>query len=150
MDVTEKINTSWGWTGIEAVEVVRENDFGNLLIRDSSSRFWRLCPEELECELVAANKQQFDELLSDKEFLIDWHMTALVEVAKKTLGELGEGRKYYLVIPGSLGGEYDISNIKTIPLDELISLSGSLAHQIKDLPPGAKVKLNVVKKANLC
>ncbi len=68
MDVTEKINTSWGWIGIEAVEVIEENDFGNLLIRDSSSRFWRLCPEELECELIAANQQQLDKLLNDEEF----------------------------------------------------------------------------------
>lgn len=145
MDVTENVNTSWGWIGIEAVEVIEENDFGNLLIRDSSSRFWRLCPEELECELIAANQQQLDKLLNDEEFLIDWHMSALVEVAKKTLGTLCEGRKYCLAIPGRLGGEYDISNIKTIALNELISFSGNLAHQIKDLPPGAKVKLNVAK-----
>ncbi len=145
MDVITNINNSWGWIGIRAVEVIKENDFGNLLIRDASDRFWRLCPEALSCEIVASNKEQFDELLSDQEFILDWHMSLLVDVAKKELGELSEGRKYYLVNPGKLGGKYDISNIKSITLAELISLSGHLGYKIKDLPPGAKVKLKVVR-----
>jgi hypothetical protein len=71
-------------------------------------------------------------------------MKALVEVAKDKLGPPEEGRKYYFVIPGVLGGEYGINNIKTLPLAELIKLSGDLSKQIKDLSDGAQVKLKVV------
>ena len=144
MNIVDKIKGSWGWVGIEPLEVVGENDFGNLIIKDVLGKYWRLCPEELYCKVVAKNHSELDVLSSDQEFLADWHMEALVQVAEDKLGPLEEGEKYYMVIPGILGGEYGISNIKTLSLVELIKLSGDLAKQIQDLPDGAQVKLKVV------
>ncbi|SFO72392.1 T6SS immunity protein Tdi1 domain-containing protein [Enterovibrio norvegicus] len=143
MDLVAEINASWGWVGLNAIEVVAENDFGNLIVKDDESRYWRIFPEELACEIVAANRQELDLLSNDQEFLQDWNMRVLVSVAKEALGELTENKKYCFVIPASLGGEYNASNFKTIALVELIRFSGDLAHQIKDLPPGSKIKLNV-------
>jgi hypothetical protein len=71
-------------------------------------------------------------------------MTALVDQAKESVGPLDDGRKYCLVIPGVLGGKYDASNIKSVPLLELISLSGDIGQQIRDLPEGAQIELKVV------
>jgi hypothetical protein len=144
MNIVDEIKESWGWVGIEPLEVVGENDFGNLMIKDIEAKYWRLCPEDLYCKVVAQNRAELDALSADEEFLADWYMKALVEVAKDKLGPLEEGRKYYMVIPGVLGGEYGINNIKTLPLAELIRLSGDLGKQIKDLPDGAQVKLKVV------
>jgi hypothetical protein len=144
MNIVEEIKESWGWVGIEPVEVVGENDFGNLMIKDIEGKYWRLCPEDLYCKVVAENRAELDALSTDQEFLADWYMKALVEAAKDKLGPLEEGSKYYMVIPGVLGGEYGISNIETLPLAELIRLSGDLGKQIKDLPDGAQVKLKVV------
>lgn len=127
MDIIQEINESWGWVGIDPIEVVGENDFGNLMIKDTSSRFWRLCPEDVYCEVVANNQEELESLSSSQEFLEDWYMQTLVEQAKESLGPLSEGQKYCLVIPGVLGGEYGISNIKTAPLFELIRFSGSVA-----------------------
>jgi hypothetical protein len=144
MDIVEEIKESWAWVGIEPIEVVGENDFGNLMIKDVEGKYWRLCPEDLSCKVVAQNRAELDALSTNQEFLADWYMEALVEAARDKLGPLEEGRKYYLVIPGVLGGEYGISNIKTLPLVELIRLSGDIGKQIKDLPDGAQVKLKVV------
>ena len=71
-------------------------------------------------------------------------MKNLVDQARKKLGDLEEGYKYHLVISGVLGGAYDISNIAKAPFVELIRLSGDIALQIKDLPDGTKVELEVV------
>ncbi|WP_202947438.1 T6SS immunity protein Tdi1 domain-containing protein [Sulfurovum sp. AR] len=68
----------------------------------------------------------------------------MVDVAQDKLGPLEEGKKYYLVIPGALGGEYGIDNIKTAPLMEIIRYSGDVGKQIKDLPDGAEVKLKII------
>ena len=144
MSIVEEIKEAWGWVGIDPVEVVGENDFGNLMIKDVEGKYWRLCPEDVYCEVVAENRKELDALSTDHEFLEDWYMKALVEVAKDTLGPLEEGRKYYLVIPGALGGEYVISNIKTAPLVEIIRYSGDVGKQIKDLPDGAQIKLRVI------
>ena len=144
MNIIDVIKESWGWVGIEPVEVVGENDFGNLIIKDIYGKYWRLCPEDVYCEIVAENKEELDSLSNDQEFLEDWYMKNLVEVAKDKYGSLEEGRKYYFVTPGILGGEYGIANINTAPLVEIIGISGELGEKIKDLPDGAKVKINVV------
>lgn len=144
MNIVEEIKESWGWIGINPVEVIGENDFGNLMIKDTDGKFWRLCPEDVYCEIVAQNQEELDTLSKDQEFLEDWYMRALVDVAQDKLGPLEEGKKYYLVIPGALGGEYGIDNIKTAPLVEIIRYSGGVGKQIKDLPDGAQVKLKVI------
>lgn len=143
MSLVEDLRESWGWTGLEPVEVVGENDFGNLMIRDRDGRYWRLCPEDLSCEIVAGDRAGLDALSRDQEFLHDWYMKALVEEARVRLGPLAEGRKYCLKIPGVLGGEYGGANLATISLAELVRSSGDVARQIKDLPDGARVELKV-------
>ena len=64
--------------------------------------------------------------------------------AKDRVGQLTDERKYCLVVPGVLGGAYECSNLKSVPLLELIRLSGDMAKQIKDLPDGEQITLEVV------
>jgi hypothetical protein len=144
MAILEVIRAAWGWSGLSPTEVVTENDFGNLIVRDDDGRFWRICPEELDCKVVACDQAQLARLLGDEEFLQDWHMREMVHVATTKFKVLEEGRKFCLKIPGALGGEYDESNIGTISLTELVRFSGDLALQLKDLPDGAHVKLNII------
>ncbi len=127
-----------------AVEVMGQNEFGNFLLRDQDNAYWRICPEELSCEIVANNLAEFSKLLEDEEFLLDWEMSALVELARQCVGLLKNDRVYYLVIPAVLGGEYDESNIRSVPLSELISLTGDWAREIANLPDGAKVQIRVI------
>lgn len=144
MDIIDEIKESWGWVGINPLEVVGENDFGNLIIKDTEGKYWRLCPEDVYCEVVAQNRDELDALSINQEFLEDWYMKALVEAAKDKLGPLEKGRKYYMVIPGVLGGEYGINNIKIAPLTEIIMYSGDIGQQIQKLPDGAQIKLKVI------
>jgi hypothetical protein len=144
MSLVDEIRQSWGWVGIEPIEVVGENDFGNLIIKDEDGKYWRLCPEDCYCEVIAANRPALDQLSTDREFLHDWYMATLVSLANDKCGALTEGRKYCLKIPGVLGGEYGSDNLATAPLVELVRMSGDIARQIKELPDGAQIKLQVV------
>ena len=143
MSIVEEINEAWGWIGIDAVKVVAENEFGNLLIEDGMQRYWRLCPEELSCTVVAQHRAEFDGLSMEPEFVLDWDMERIVALARGQLGSLEIGRKYCLKIPGVLGGKYVQANLATIALDELIRASGDLAQQISDLPDGTHFQLEV-------
>ena len=136
---------SWGWIGIDPAEIISVNAFGNLLIRDVAGRVWRLCPEELACTIVAENEDELTVLLRDPEFLTDWEMNNLVEMARVKLGPLPQGRRYSLKIPGVLGGKYEEHNLATLLLDEMISFSGDLSRQIKDAPHGTQVKIKFVE-----
>jgi hypothetical protein len=143
MELIEHIEHAWGWTGIKPVEVLGENDFGNLMVRDEQGEYWRICPEDLYCRVVATDRVALDSLSKDQEFLQDWNMAALVEEARMRVGPLGPGRKYCLKIPGPLGGEYGGDNLASITLFELIDASGHIARQIKDLPEGSQVSFRI-------
>jgi hypothetical protein len=147
MTLTETVRVAWGWCGVDPVEIVGENDFGNLMVKDCAGRYWRLCPEDLSCTVIARDREELDVLSRDQAFLRDWYMSALVDEAFQRLGALPEGCKYCLKIPGVLGGEYGGDNLATIHLNELIRASGDIAHQIKDLPDGAKVRLKILDDA---
>ena len=145
MELTELIRSAWGWTGIDPTEVVGENDFGNLIVRDARDRYWRICPEDLYCKLVANDRAELDTMSKDQEFLRDWYMSTLVDAAKKRIGPLSPGRKYCLKIPAVLGGEYSGDNVTSMALAELIAVSGDISRQIDGLPEGSHIRLCVEK-----
>src|SRR5262252_282924 len=81
MNLIEEIRKSWGWIGIDPVEVVGENDFGNLIVKSSDGKYWRLTPEDCTLNIVANNRAELDELSKNQKFLHDWYMMALVSAA---------------------------------------------------------------------
>ena len=144
-DLVGQVQDAWGWTGIEAARVALQNDFGNLVVEDISGRFWRICPEELSCEIIASDPKHYDEVLSSAEFQDDFGMEPLLLAARRALGPLVDEKKYCLKLPPVLGGSYETDNISTISLNELIAYSGYIAQQIKNLPDDAAVELKVVE-----
>ena len=84
---------------MEPVKLIDDNDFGNLIIEDVRGQYWRLCPEELYCKVVAGNSEELERLAKDQEFLSDWHMRGLVDEAFQQRGVLAPGRKYCLKNP---------------------------------------------------
>lgn len=144
MSIIDEIKTSWGWCGINPLEVVGENDFGNLIIKDIDGKYWRLCPEDVYCEIIGLNRGELDALSKSQEFLADWYMKNLVSIASEKYGVLEAGSKFHLAIPAILGGEYSLENIKIVSLVEQIRFSGDLGRQIENLPDGAQVELKVI------
>jgi hypothetical protein len=138
-----EINKAWNWKGFNATEIIWTNDFGNVIFKTDKNEYWRMCPEETSCEKIAESESEFDRLSTDSEFIEDWEMTNLVEIAKSELGELSENQKFCLKMPAVIGGEYDKANIGKISFVELISFSGDLGFQIKDMKDGQKIKLNI-------
>ena len=102
MQLVAIIEASWGWTGLKPLLVVGDNAFGNLIVKDVEERYWRLCPEDLYCRVIAASRSELDTLSSDQDFLRDWSMTELTRQAKERWGPLRPGFKYCLKIPGAL------------------------------------------------
>jgi len=122
----------------------RGNSFGNLIVRATDGAYWRICPEELSCKKIADNAEQFAALSATDEFRTDWEMARLVEQARQTLGPLAAGRCYCLKLPAVLGGSYAADSMGTISRRELVSFSGDIAEQLKDVPDGSHIKLKIV------
>ena len=130
----DDINEAWGWVGLNAVEVLGANAFGNLIIRDEDDQYWRLRPQDLCCEPLARSRAALDALAWNQDFLNDWYMPEAVRLAEAALGPLRDDRKYCLRIPSALGGHYAGDNLATAPLAELIRFSGEGAQQFDGLP----------------
>jgi hypothetical protein len=135
-----EINRAWNWKGFNATEIVRTNDFGNVIFKTDKNEYWRVCPEEISCGKIAKSESEFNKISSDSEFIEDWEMTNLVKIAKSELGELKENENYCLKMASVIGGEYEKSNLGKISFSELIAFSGDLGFQIKDLKDGQKIK----------
>ena len=135
-----EINKAWNWKGLNATELIRTNNFGNVIFKTDNNEYWRICPEEVTCEKIAENDMEFDSLLNDSEFLEDWEMTNIIKVAKSVVGELEADEKYCLKMPALVSGQYEESNYGKAPLKELILFSGSLAKQTENLKEGQRVK----------
>lgn len=141
----ELIQKSWGWLGIEPATIIDQNKFGNIIFKDKRGKYWRICPEELLCVEIAHSEKEYNILLRNKDFTSDWNMTRLVDEAERKFGgPQPDGRCFCLKIPGVLGGAYNLSNIGTISISEIIKFSGDIAQQIKDLPNGSKIKFQFV------
>lgn len=130
MTTLDDINEFWGWAGLIAVEVLAENDFGNLLIRDEDDGFWWLCPQDLRCQLVARHRAGFEALSYNQQFLQRWYATELRTAALEALGPLVSGRKYCMTVPFAQGGGCGADNLATAPLSVLIRFSGEVAEAI--------------------
>jgi hypothetical protein len=128
------VRQAWGWTGMAPRAIIDRNAFGNLLLEagegDADGPYWRICPEELSCRIVAADREALDALLADAEHCYDWNMAEFVAAAQDKLGTLREGYSYSLKLPVLLGGEYIADNIGTVPVAELLSFSGAVARKL--------------------
>jgi hypothetical protein len=143
MELLDTIGTAWGFTGLVPRSILAVNAFGNLLVEDVTGSVWRIRPEELSCERIASSIIELDDRRKSDEFQTNWNMERLVSIATLEFGSLPKGRCFCLKIPAVLGGKYERDNLGTNSLLELISSSGDLASQIKDLPDGANVRLIV-------
>jgi hypothetical protein len=88
MQLLDEVRSAWGWVGIDPVDLIDDNEFGNLILEDANGQFWRLCPEDLYCEVVASSREELHRLAKDQDFLRDWYMRDLVDQAFQRLGAL--------------------------------------------------------------
>ena len=137
------IRRSWHWTGLDAAEVVAENDFGNVIVRAADGAYWRICPEDLSCRPIARDAGEYAGRCREPGFQRDWEMRALVDLARTLLGPATADRCYCLKLPAPLGGAYDASNLGMISRAELLSFAGDAAMQLQDVPDGSQVVLRL-------
>jgi hypothetical protein len=137
------IRDAWGWCGLEPAVVEAINAFGNVIVRAKDGSFWRICPEELSCQKVATDAFAFEAMRATPDFQLDWAMQRLVDEAIDVLGSPGPDRCFGMVKPAVIGGPYTAGNCFIVPLQELITCSGYMAHQIKDLPDGTVIEIVV-------
>jgi len=59
------------------------------------------------------------------------------------LGDPPEGSVFTLSPIHWIDGQYSVDNMTILPLAEIVFLSGDIAHQLKDLPDGTQVRIEI-------
>jgi len=77
MCTLDDIASAWGWRGVRPRAVIMQNAFGNVIFTDHEGQYWRICPEELSCEVIAVDSAKFLRVQDSDSFLRDWTMQAL-------------------------------------------------------------------------
>ena len=145
MDLLAAISEGWSWKGLDPVEVLDVNAFGNVIVRCRDGAIWRIVPEDAEASPIADGMSALAVLRADPEFRLDWKRDLLIRRAAVVVGALEAGRCYTLKMPSVLGGRYDDdANLGSVPLVELVSFSGDLARQLDTVPDGAEFRIKVV------
>lgn len=131
-----------GWALSEPVRVIAQNPFGNLLVEVSDGIIWRVCPEDLSATRLADSAAALVALSADDDFKTDWEVESWIEAAKAKLGPLEQRQCYGFRIWPVLGAEYSADNMAIKALLEWLAASGDVGRQVKDLPPGARIRLD--------
>ena len=142
MNLVALFNEHWGWSGHAASRVRATSPMGHVLFSDENDRFFYLDPDGMMI-VPLGSKDDAQAHLDEPEANELWWGGDLVAKARELLGEAPEGSVYTLKPHAMVAGEYAPENMCILPLEELIAFSGDIARQLKDLPEGAQIRLEV-------
>lgn len=142
MSLVEAVNIGWGWTGLTATRVLAQSPMGHLVLSDAEDRFFYLDPDGMAIIPLGSEAEAKTHLASDvaKEL---WSGGALVTEGYKRFGNPPEGSVFTIKPHAMIEGRYEPESLCVMPLDELIRFTGDVAQQIKDLPDGSQIQIEV-------
>ena len=99
---------------------------------------------------LAESRDDFCRLVDEGENANDWLAIPLVDEMVASGMRLKPGQCYGFKIPPVLGGQYSGENLGPLSIADYLGAFGSIHEQMKDLPDGSRVVLEVVDSPNDC
>lgn len=137
------LRRGWTWALDDPTQVLMVNAFGNVLVTCHDGTLWRVIPEELTARKIRDDKNYLA-AFEDEQFREDWFFEGVADAAEAALGPLGEGRCYAFTTWPIMGGPFTPDNMYVATTTEWLGVSGEVGRQIKDLPNGAKITLDII------
>ena len=136
----EELLEAWEWLLEEKSRIVLITALGDLFLQGESGQVYFLDTCGGKIKLVSDNGQDFEDSLSNVNFVTEHFYPNLIFDYRKcglTLNE-GEcyGHKQFLI----LGGKDTVENIEPTNAEVHIGILGQIHYKIKDLPPGTVIK----------
>lgn len=141
--ILEVLRQTWAWALEDPTQVLMVNAFGNVLVTCHDGTLWRVVPEELTARKIR-DDSNYLAAFEDEEFREDWLFEGMVDAAKAALGPLDEGQCYAFTTWPIMGGPFTPDNLYVATTTEWLGVSGEVGRQIKDLPNGAKITLDII------
>ena len=132
------------WSSLlpKSVRVLRTNLFGDTFLLDAAGAVHMLERGACSCQQIAATEREFWSVLqSDDE---GWQLRQLADACREAGMPLQDGQCYAFTTPPILGGDYIVGNVWVAPWTEWFGFTADLFDQIRGLPDGASVSLQIV------
>lgn len=141
--VLQALTREWSWTGTTFAGILAVSPMGHMLVTDQGDAI-HYFDADLRQIVRLGSEEAAREYMADPEVEMVWHAQKLVDAARIRLGEPAEGQVYTLTPDAMLAGDYASENLVLMDLAELVSFTGQVAYQTRDLPDGAQIRLKVV------
>lgn len=142
-EAIDALAESWNWLLGDAFTPLLFTAFGDMFFEaDAGGIFW-LNTGTAEVERVAESVEGFNNLLRE-DVADDWLLPGLVEALLEAGKTRAEGECYtFITLPIFVEGEYTVENLNPVSAKEHFQLTGTILHEIDDLPDGANVDFDV-------
>jgi hypothetical protein len=143
IDLTKIIST-WTWL-TEEKEIIALTKSGNALLKDKVGRLYFLDTGSGVFKYKGENYNDFFENNLDEEIAEEMLLPTIIDQLESDEMKLGPDQVYSFTILPVLGGSFDAENRFIVNIYEHYNLTGDIHFQLKDLPDGTKVEINVKK-----
>jgi hypothetical protein len=133
---------AWAWIDLSAKRPLFTSLFGDVFF-ESDEGCWWLDVGRGQLTREWDDRAQMDTVLGTAAGEDEYLLAPLAERAAVAGLILTEDEIYDFATPPVLGGEYAIENLKPLPFEVALHLSGQIHEQIRDLPDGAQVKIEL-------
>lgn len=136
---------AWSWLLPTTLTVWIMNRFGDLFLVLDDGTVHMLDVGVGTLTKVAESRDDFANRLDDGDNANQWLMIPLIDRLVTSGLTLQVGECYSYKQPPVLGGDYTVENTCVLPIREHYGAYASIHTQIKDLPDGTEVVINVKK-----
>jgi hypothetical protein len=136
----------WSWLLPPEFRLLMANRFCDLFLVPPEGTVHLLDVGAGSLTKVAESRDDFSKKLDEGETANNWLMIPLVDRLVAAGMHLKSGECYGFKMPPVFGGQYTVENCAVLPVGDFLGAYGSIHEQLRNVPDGSKVILNVVNR----
>ncbi|MBT1702291.1 T6SS immunity protein Tdi1 domain-containing protein [Chryseosolibacter indicus] len=137
---SDRLLHDWTWLiGTDKI-LVLVSSIGDMFLRDGTDKVYWLNSGDGTLTQVAESVDDFKTKLQDPKVVQDWFLVGLISSLKEEGHKLQSAQVYSYKKLIVLGGDYSTDNFEPTDIEVHFSFAGQIHQQVKDLPPGTKIK----------
>jgi len=142
-EAVQQLRESWSWLLREPFVPVLFSVLGDVFFEPRSGGVWWLNAGTADVSRVAGSVEEFQGLLGT-DLVEEWFMPSLVARLHAAGKRPSAGECFtYVTLPVFREGTYEVSNMNPVNAREHFALTGHILQEIRELPDGAQVRINV-------
>jgi hypothetical protein len=130
----------WRWLLGDSMRLLLVSAIGDMFLADTAGQVFWLEAGVGQLQKITGSIDQFQQLRQQRENVDQWFIPQLVIDMINSGVRLAPGQCCSYKKPPILGGEIELSNFEPMDLSVHFSILGQIHRQVKDLPPGTKIK----------